>query len=257
MRQASEPSRDETHACWSGAVRAQRYDRAVNRGFYEGVLARVLEGVSRLAGRGLDLGCGTGFSTELLRARLPQVGWEGVDASAAMVEVAQRKPSLAGVPFTVASAEALPFPDATFDVVVANFSWHWFGEAAGREVRRVLRPEGWLLAAVPVRRASSATGNRALASCLLAGRERYAPRASRGLHLRDLPRLLPAPTRLARRELIVERESFADAAVMLDVLDSRGALAAIFGQHPPAAIARTGALELEWPYGVVHVQLER
>lgn len=247
---------DDAPDCWSGATRAERYDRAINRRFYEGVLSRMLAGAGAVAGRGLDLGCGTGFSTESLHARLPLVAWEGADASAAMIELARRKPALAALPFTVASAEALPFADATFDVVVANFSWHWFGEPAGREVRRVLRPGGWLFAAVPVRRASSASGNRALASCLLAGRDRYAARPSQGLRMRDLPCLLPAPTRLARRELIVERESFADAAAMLDVLDSRGALAAIFGNHPPAAIAQAGPVELEWPYGVVHVQLE-
>lgn len=51
----------------------------------------------------------------------------------------------AGVEVThlAAHAEALPFPDATFDVVTADQCWHWFDRpAALAQVKRVLRPGG-------------------------------------------------------------------------------------------------------------------
>jgi SAM-dependent methyltransferase len=253
MRQAQHKL-DGTLDCWSGSARARRYDRQVNRRFYETALARLLQDAAPAVGRGLDLGCGTGFSLEVLRARLPAVDWEGVDASAAMLEVARRKAALATVDLTVADAGALPFPDATFDVVVANFAWHWFGERAGREVRRVLRPQGWLWATVPLRQRASATGNRLLARALLAQRQRFSVRSSQGLRGVDAGRVLPPPAQVARNELVVERERFADGDELLDVLDSRGALAAIFGEHPPARIAASGPVDFEWPYAVVHVQ---
>lgn len=252
--EATSPATTETD-CWSGRPRAQRYDREVNRRFYEGALAKLLEGLPPLRGQGLDLGCGTGFSTEVLVARQPEVRWQGVDFSPDMLAIARRKPTLAAVPFREAHAEALPFPDQSFDVVVASFSWHWFGPAAPAEVRRVLRPRGWLLAAVPVRRLSRAPGNRLLARELLAARRVFARSPSQGFRFGDLSALLPPPVRLARQEVCVETERFADGRELLDVLDSRGSLAAIFGAKPPSTIAAPSPVDFEWRFAVVHLQV--
>jgi hypothetical protein len=138
---------------------------------------------------------------------------------------------------------------------VASFSWHWFGAGAPAEVRRVLRPHGWLLATAPVRRWSKARGNRLLARALLATRHRFAPRTSQGLRITDLPALLPPPVRVARQDLYVETERFADGGQLRDVLESRGALAAIFGAEPPAALVASGPVDFEWPFAVLHLQV--
>jgi ubiquinone/menaquinone biosynthesis C-methylase UbiE len=238
---------------WSDGAHAARYDVEVNRAFYRATLARLLEGAPTLAGRGLDLGCGTGFSTEGLLEMAPDVTWHGADCSREMVELARRKPGLRKVDLFDARAEALPFPDASFDVVVANFSWHWFGEAAGQEVRRVLRPGGWLLATLPLRRFSSASGNRALAHALLAGRSHYARRASQGFRFEEVPNLLPG--RVARHEPVVVSERFADSGVLREVLESRGALAAIFGDQPPIKIEAPSPVDFEWPFAVLHMRV--
>lgn len=240
---------------WSAAAHARRYEREVNRAFYTAALARLLDRAPDVLGRGLDLGCGTGFSTEALVTQTEGMRWDGVDCSAAMLEIARGKPRLGQVDFCEARAEALPFADASFDVVVANFSWHWFGEGAGHEVRRVLRPGGWLLASVPVRRLSLARGNRALARELLSGRRRFVPRTSQGFRIGDVAGLLPAPVRVARHELHVVGEQFEDGWELLDVLGSRGALAAIFGAEPPTAIEGAGPMDFEWPFAVLHAQV--
>ena len=240
---------------WLDPVRAKHYDDAVNRDFYRSAVARLLAKSPELSGRGLDLGCGTGFSLEELIARAPDVTWTGVDCSRKMLELAQKKSGLRAVSLCQARAEALPFAAGSFDVVVANFSWHWFDELAGYEVRRVLRSGGWFLACLPLRRFSDAAGNRALARELLAGRDHFARRLSHGFRIKDVPAALPGELRVSRYELVVTSERFTDGRELLDVLRSRGALAAIFGDQPPAVIEAPSPVDFEWPFAVLHAQV--
>lgn len=72
----------------------------------------------------------------------------GVDLDSAMVERSRAnaaRSSGGGRPeFVVGDAAALPFPEASFDLVVSTLSMHhWSKPAAGlAEIRRVLRPGG-------------------------------------------------------------------------------------------------------------------
>lgn len=95
----------------------------------------------------LDAGCGTGG----LLIHLEKLGWAaGVDLSATALSFARRRelPHLAR-----ASVEALPFADATYDLVTCmDVLYHLQVQedlAALAEFRRVLRPGGWLLVKVP------------------------------------------------------------------------------------------------------------
>jgi SAM-dependent methyltransferase len=140
------------------------------------------------------------------------------------------------------------------DVVVCNFSWHWFGEAAAAEVRRVLRPGGWLLATIPLRLFSAASGNRALARALLANRRWFVASPTQGLKPDAIRTLLPGPIQVVRYQLCFGRETYADGQELLEVLDSRGALRAIFGEHPPTAMFADATLHFTWPFAIVHLQ---
>jgi ubiquinone/menaquinone biosynthesis C-methylase UbiE len=68
--------------------------------------------------------------------------------------IAQARAKLPDANLLVASAEALPFPDRSFDYVVAVGSLEHFMEPrkAAREIRRVARPGARVLLIVPNRR---------------------------------------------------------------------------------------------------------
>lgn len=95
----------------------------------------------------LDVGCGTGVLT---RAALRRVGPSGavygLDASAAMLAVASK--IAPDVTWKHGVAEALPFDDASFDVVTSQFGLVYFDRPrALREMTRVLKPGGRLAVA--------------------------------------------------------------------------------------------------------------
>jgi SAM-dependent methyltransferase len=101
----------------------------------------------------LDIGCGAGVDS-LVAAHLvgPKGRVVGVDVTEEMIIRARSNLDLAGlsnVRFEVAAADALPFPDREFDVVISNgvFNLTVDKEQALRETRRVLKPGGRLMMA--------------------------------------------------------------------------------------------------------------
>ena len=99
--------------------------------------------------RAVDVGAGTGdFSFALLAASTPTARVVGVDISEGMLAVSVRRArSLrVGRRYTpvIATAEALPLPDASVDRVVSGFTIRNVGDLPRSlaEFRRVLRPSG-------------------------------------------------------------------------------------------------------------------
>jgi demethylmenaquinone methyltransferase/2-methoxy-6-polyprenyl-1,4-benzoquinol methylase len=90
--------------------------------------------------RVLDVACGTGDLALAAAAAGGRV--TGIDFSTRMLERARRKSS--AVEWLEADALALPFDDASFDVVTSGFGVRNLAdlEAGLRELRRVLRPGG-------------------------------------------------------------------------------------------------------------------
>ena len=90
----------------------------------------------------LDVGCGTAFLLELLAKQRP-AKYCGADLSPEMIKVAREK-QIPGAEYAVASADALPYEDGSFDVVTCSQSFHHYPrpEKAMAEARRVLKEGG-------------------------------------------------------------------------------------------------------------------
>lgn len=100
---------------------------------------RMVDGLGFLPGAAvLDIAAGTGLITRLLQS-----------GGADVVSLDQSRPMLAsavarGATGVVATAEALPFPDATFDAVTFGYLLRYVHDVTGcmTEITRVLRPRG-------------------------------------------------------------------------------------------------------------------
>ncbi len=102
----------------------------------------ILELSQDLKGKGIDLGCGTGF----LFKRDKQI--VGVDISFEMVKKYKEKNPFA----VVGDIENLPFKKSSFDFAVSNFSLHWTDFSKSLiEIRRILKKSSYFVFNIPIK----------------------------------------------------------------------------------------------------------
>ncbi|MBZ5733697.1 class I SAM-dependent methyltransferase [Nocardioides sp. TRM66260-LWL] len=96
-------------------------------------------------GRALDVGCGGGGNTGVLR----DLGWDvvGLEHSPVAARLARGR----GLSIVRGDARRLPFADGSMDLVMSTDMWEHVDDdaAVARETVRVLRPGGRALVAVP------------------------------------------------------------------------------------------------------------
>jgi ubiquinone/menaquinone biosynthesis C-methylase UbiE len=103
--------------------------------------------------RVLDVGCGTGVVARQVASRLgASAAVTGLDLSPNMLEVAKATATREGVAieWREGSAEQLPFPENSFDLVLCQFALMFFADkaAALAEMRRVVTRNGRVLVSV-------------------------------------------------------------------------------------------------------------
>ena len=119
-------------------------DGEMNYTYLERALSGVPEG---FAGKLLEVPVGTGVLTMPVYRELPEAEITCLDYSPDMMAAAQTRAEHMGIGnarFVQGDVGALPFDDASFDVVLSLNGFHAFPdkEAAWRETFRVLRPGG-------------------------------------------------------------------------------------------------------------------
>jgi ubiquinone/menaquinone biosynthesis C-methylase UbiE len=99
----------------------------------------------------LETAAGTGIVTRALdRSLSPRASIVATDLNQPMLDHAAERISSSRVSWQKVDAQALPFPDATFDAVVCQFGVMFFPDKqkAYREARRVLKPGGRFIISV-------------------------------------------------------------------------------------------------------------
>jgi SAM-dependent methyltransferase len=102
------------------------------------------------AERVLEIGCGTANLALMVKRMRPQLDVVGLDPDPKALARAARKARRAGLTLELdrGFADALPYPDCSFDRVLSSLMFHHLEEglrgASLREVLRVLRPGGSL-----------------------------------------------------------------------------------------------------------------
>ena len=128
------------------------YDPLLRRGMREESFKRELIRAARICPRMrvLDLGCGTGTLTVMIKQTHPEAVVTGLDGDQKILEIARKKAAKAGVEVTLdhGMAYQLPYPDDTFDRVLTSLVLHHLTrddkQRAMGEIYRVLRPGGEL-----------------------------------------------------------------------------------------------------------------
>jgi MPBQ/MSBQ methyltransferase len=143
-------------AYWFYRFLSLGYDRWVNPLFWTPAMRTVALTPARLDDRALsvlDVGAGTGFTTEGIVEHVDAENVTMLDQSPHQLARSHGRSALAACRRVQGDAEALPFPDASFDRYVSAGSIEYWPDPARAiaEAHRVLKPGGIALVAGPLR----------------------------------------------------------------------------------------------------------
>lgn len=132
---------------FAGAIPAN-YDQYMGPLFFEPYAIDLVSRINTQPATVLEIACGTGRVTKHLRKALPpSAKLIATDLNAGMLTVAAQNVKEKNIEFKEADAQALPFDDKSFDLVVCQFGFMFVPDKpkAFSEAYRVLKPNGKFL----------------------------------------------------------------------------------------------------------------
>ena len=140
----------ESDKTFAGSV-PDLYDRYLGPLIFEPYALDMAERVASFAPkRILETAAGTGIVSRAMARRLPEASILATDLNQPMLDRAVKETKAGNITYGQADAQALPFEDAAFDVLVCQFGVMFFPDKpkAFAAARRVLRPGGRFLFSV-------------------------------------------------------------------------------------------------------------
>lgn len=136
---------------WDRAARKYAASSIKDMAGYERTIDRTREYL-RVTDTVLELGCGTGTTALKVAPHVARI--VGTDLSGEMIAIAREKAAAQAchnAAFEVATPEHAPWPDNSFDAVLAFNLWHLVAGrvAALAHVRRILKPGGLFMSKTP------------------------------------------------------------------------------------------------------------
>jgi len=94
----------------------------------------------------LEVGCGTGYLTQLLCEKFPKAAITAVDLSSGMIEVAKKKVMEDRVSFICGDIEEISI-ERRYDLIISNATFQWFNSlhTTIKKLYKQLKPTGSLL----------------------------------------------------------------------------------------------------------------
>jgi len=174
----------------------------------------------------LDVGCGPGTYFKGVAARAPRGRHVAGDLSFGMARQARQNSAAETFAVVNLDAQRLPFADATFDVVLANHMLYHVGDLPGTmaEIRRVLRPDGVLVAGTNSQDNLPELDTLLRRSCALLGHPRIGARISTEFSLERGSMLLGRHFRAVARYDLPSAFHFPDVDPVLEYLNSTRSL---------------------------------
>ncbi len=203
----------------------------------------------------MDLGCGTGYFTRLLRHKYKKATIVAADLSEAMVKTTRHSHGLR-CPWhgrhlhATADAINLPFKSGSFDLVCSNLTMQWVTspEQMLKEMRRVLAPGGLML--------FSTFGRRTLSELRQSLAHIEPERAGHVLPFPDVTSLGDALTSLSVEMSVTDTDLFTltypDTISLIRELKGLGASAAAIRGRKNGLYGRALIKQLEQEYTALH-----